>query len=152
MKKTALLDSLKWGSFLGVGLVLIQLGIHFTNHLQFFSYKPLFELLQVLLYLFCLYMGIKEGREKTYKGNIKFSTAFVIGAYISIIASLLMAVYAIIYAFYVKRIDGIVFSTLLWGLFFSVFVAMYLYRKKGVKQETAPDENKEQKINNQENK
>lgn len=83
---------LKWGALLGAGLSLINLLGYFAEKVQY-AFGPVKDLLQVVAIVFCLYMAIKEIRDKQNDGLIKFSDAFLIGGGITFIGYFVLVAY-----------------------------------------------------------
>ena len=87
---------LKWGALLGAGLSLINLLGFFAEKIQY-AFGPVKDLLQVVAIVFCLYMAIKEIRDKQEDGLIKFSKAFLIGGGIVFIGYIVLVLYMLLH-------------------------------------------------------
>lgn len=93
MKKSKFIIILKWGALLGAGLSLINLLAFFMQASSNYYFGPVRELLQVLVIVACLYMAIRDIRDKVQDGIIKFSKAFGIGCGIVFIGYIVLALY-----------------------------------------------------------
>ncbi len=92
-KNTKFIIIIKWGALLGAGLSLINLLAFFMQASSNYHFGPVRELLQVLVIVACLYMGIRDLRDKAYDGLIKFTKAFGIGCCIVFIGYIILALY-----------------------------------------------------------
>lgn len=84
---------LKWGALLGVALSFIQLARKFSDSFDFYSFGPIIDLLNALLFIGALYMGIKEVKEECYDHIISFSKAFAKGLVIVLTAFIIVFTY-----------------------------------------------------------
>jgi hypothetical protein len=84
---------LKWGLLLGVSLSVIQLARKFSDGFDFYSFGPILDLINVLIFVVCIYLGIKEIKELFYENIISFSKAFIKGAAIVIVAFFIVFIY-----------------------------------------------------------
>ena len=82
---------IKWGALLGAGLSLINLIGFFLEKAYYFA--PVRELLEVLTIVSCLYLAIRDIRDKAQDGLIKFPKAFGIGSLVIIISYLILSLY-----------------------------------------------------------
>lgn len=93
IKNTKFIIILKWGALLGAGLSVINLLDFFMQVSSTYHFGPVRELLQVLVIVACLYMGIRDLRDKFFDGLIKFTKAFGIGCCIVFIGYIILALY-----------------------------------------------------------
>lgn len=95
----------KWGALLGAGLSLIKLLGFFALNIDY-PFEPISDLLMVIAFVACLYMGIKELRDDYQDGLIKYTRAFVIGFWITLLAYLIMVVFLMVDYQYIDK-DGV---------------------------------------------
>ncbi len=84
---------LKWGLILGVALSIIQMARKFADGFDFYSFGPILDLLNVLLFIVIIYVGTKEIKETLYDGIISFSKAFIKGVAIVFTAFIIVFIY-----------------------------------------------------------
>ena len=96
MKETKFIVILKWGALLGAGLSVINL-LGFLALKTGYHFGPVKDLLQVLVIVGCLYMAIRDIRDKMQDGLIKFQKAFGIGCCIVIIGYAIVALYMLLH-------------------------------------------------------
>ena len=95
----------KWGALLGAGLSLIKLLGFFALNIDY-PFEPISDLLMVIAFVACLYMGIKELRDDYQDGLIKYTRAFVTGFWITLLAYLIMVAFLIIDYQFIDK-DGV---------------------------------------------
>ena len=93
----------KYGIITGIGIslwILLEflLGFH-TNNIDMGEYSTYFV---VLVPLLTLYLGIKEKRDKWNKGQISFNSGIKTGLMISLIGTVIIATFLIIYFNYLN--------------------------------------------------
>lgn len=93
MKSNKFIIILKWGALLGAGLSVINLLDYCMQQVSSYPFHYIRELLQVLVIVGCLYMGIRDLRDKFFDGLIKFTKAFGIGCCIVFIGYIILALY-----------------------------------------------------------
>lgn len=96
MNKTKFITIVKWGALLGAGLSVINL-LGFLAQKTGYYFGPVKDLLQVLAIVGCLYMAIRDIRDKVQDGLIKFQKAFGIGCCIVFIGYLILALYMLLH-------------------------------------------------------
>ena len=96
MNKTKFITIVKWGALLGAGLSVINL-LGFLAQQTGYYFGPVKDLLQVLAIVGCLYMAIRDIRDKVQDGLIKFQKAFGIGCCIVIIGYFILALYMLLH-------------------------------------------------------
>lgn len=84
---------LKWGIILGVGLSIIQMARKFADGFDFYSFGPILDLINILIFIVLIYAGTKEIKETFYDGIISFTKAFVKGVAIVCTAFVIVFVY-----------------------------------------------------------
>lgn len=92
MKKKKTIIVAKWGALLGAGLSLIKLLGFFAEKLEY-PFGPVSDLLMVVAIVACLYLAIRDVRDKLQDGLIKFSRAFLIGAGVVVIGYIVLSFY-----------------------------------------------------------
>ena len=92
MKDSKFIIIVKWGALLGAGLSVINLLGFFAVNTGYY-YGPVKDLLQVLAIVACLYLAIRDVRDKMQDGLIKFSKAFGIGCGVVFIGYVILALY-----------------------------------------------------------
>jgi len=96
MNKGNFLILLKWGGFMGVGLAVVNYLRDFTATLDFYPFAPVLDLLMILIFIGCLYAGIKEYRNALPNQLIKFTKAFLVGGEVSLVAVVVFFIYLLI--------------------------------------------------------
>ncbi|MBP1673578.1 MAG: hypothetical protein H6Q25_1393 [Bacteroidetes bacterium] len=84
---------LKWGLILGVGLSIIQMARKFADGFDFYSFGPILDLINVLIFIVLIYAGTKEIKETIYDGIISFTKAFIKGVAIVVTAFIIVFIY-----------------------------------------------------------
>lgn len=94
-----------WGALLGAGLSLIKLLGFFSQNIDY-PFEPISDLLMVIVFVVCLYMGIKELRDKYQDGLIKYTRAFALGLGITVFAYIIMVIFLIVNYQFIDK-DGV---------------------------------------------
>lgn len=97
-----LITTIKWGALLGAGLSLIKL-LSFWMQQFDYPFGPVSDLLMIGLFILCLYMGIKEMRDKHLDGVIRFPRAFVVGIGITLVAFVIMLLYLLLHFSFIEK-------------------------------------------------
>ncbi|MEG2070754.1 MAG: DUF4199 domain-containing protein, partial [Bacteroidales bacterium] len=71
MKKKLLLIVLKWGTLLGVALSVLEMVKMYARNIDYGA-SPVFDLISILLFIFFIYLGVKEFRNEVLGGYIRF--------------------------------------------------------------------------------
>jgi len=96
MNKGNFLILLKWGGFMGVGLAVVNYLRDYTATLDFYPFAPVLDLLMILIFIGCLYAGIKEYRNALPNQLIKFMKAFLVGGEVTLVAVVVFFIYLLI--------------------------------------------------------
>ena len=96
MKKDKFVIILKWGALLGAGLSVIKLLGFFAEKMQY-PFGPVNDLLMVVAIVACLFMAIREVRDKQQDGIIKFSKAFLLGCGIVFVGYFILCLYMMLH-------------------------------------------------------
>ncbi len=96
MNKGNFLILLKWGGFMGVGLAVVNYLRDFIATLDFYPFAPVLDLLMILIFIGCLYAGIKEYRNALPNQLIKFTKAFLVGGEVTLVAVVVFFIYLLI--------------------------------------------------------
>ncbi len=96
------LSILKWGALLGAGLSLIKLISYLTLNIDY-PFGPVADLLMIASFILCLYMGIKEVRDKHQDGIIRFPRAFLVGIFLSFVAFLVVFAYLLLHFNFIEK-------------------------------------------------
>lgn len=96
MKKDKFVIILKWGALLGAGLSVIKLLGFFAEKMQY-PFGPVNDLLMVVAIVACLFMAIREVRDKQQDGIIKFSKAFLLGCGIVFVGYFILCLYLMLH-------------------------------------------------------
>jgi len=105
MKKQKLFIVIKWGALLGAGLSLVKLLTHLTTPIDY-PFAPIADLLMVALFIFTIYMAIREIRDKVQEGIIRFAPAFGYGIIVVLTAYIIMVGYLLVHYNYIET-DGV---------------------------------------------
>lgn len=97
-----LITTIKWGALLGAGLSLIKLISFYASKLDY-PFGPVADLLMIAFFVFCLYMGIKEIRDKHQDGIIRFPKAFMLGIVMTLVAFVVMFFYLLIHFNFIEK-------------------------------------------------
>ena len=100
--QSKLITTIKWGALLGAGLSLIKLISFFASKLDY-PFGPVADLLMIAFFILCLYMGIKEIRDKQQDGLIRFPKAFLLGILMTLVAFVVMFLYLLIHFNYIEK-------------------------------------------------
>jgi hypothetical protein len=84
---------LKWGLILGVALSIIQMARKFADGFDFYSFGPILDLINVLIFIVIIFAGTKEIKETIYDNVISFSKAFIKGVAIVFTAFIVVFIY-----------------------------------------------------------
>lgn len=96
MKKDKFVIILKWGALLGAGLSVIKLLGFFAEKLQY-PFGPVNDLFMVVAIVACLFLAIREVRDKQQDGIIKFSKAFLLGCGIIFVGYIILSIYLMVH-------------------------------------------------------
>lgn len=138
--------SLKWGVLLGVAISFLEL-VRMYARLYQYEARSIFDIVLIIIFIALLYLAQKDYKETLGGGYLSFAKAFGIGVIVTVTALLIYLCYmmfhfSLIEPTAVQRIyEGKVTNVLaaamlyslpvlLYGLFFDLFTAMYLYKKK----------------------
>lgn len=138
--------SLKWGFLLGVAISFLEL-VRMYARLYQYEARSIFDIVLIIIFIALLYLAQKDYKETLGGGYLSFAKAFGIGVIVTVTALLIYLCYmmfhfSLIEPTAVQRIyEGKVTNVLaaamlyslpvlLYGLFFDLFTAMYLYKKK----------------------
>ena len=138
--------SLKWGVLLGVAISFLEL-VRMYARLYQYEARSIFDIVLIIIFIALLYLSQKDYKENIGGGYLSFAKAFGIGVIVTVTALLIYLCYmmfhfSLIEPTAVQRIyEGKVTNVLaaamlyslpvlLYGLFFDLFTAMYLYKKK----------------------
>ena len=141
--------SLKWGVLLGVAISFLEL-VRMYARLYQYEARSIFDIVLIIIFIALLYLAQKDYKETLGGGYLSFAKAFGIGVIVTVTALLIYLCYmmfhfSLIEPTAVQRIyEGKVTNVLaaamlyslpvlLYGLFFDLFTAMYLYKKKDEK-------------------
>ena len=83
----------KWGLLLGVGLSVLQLAKLFSDGFDFYSFGPVIDLFNVLLYVGILYMGLKEIKSECFNNEITFTQSFARGLLLIFVSFFVVFIY-----------------------------------------------------------
>lgn len=129
---------LQWGALLGVGLAIIHYFRNITAEWDFYSFGPVIDLLMILLFIGGLYLGIKTHKDYAGDKGLSFPKAFLTGVLISLVSFFLFFLYLIVnYSWSSSEnvFESAFFTSLsflIYGILFSFFVALFLYKKKSL--------------------
>ena len=143
------IKSLKWGVLLGVAISFLEL-VRMYARLYQYEARSIFDIVLIIIFIALLYLAQKDYKETLGGGYLSFAKAFGIGVIVTVTALLIYLCYmmfhfSLIEPTAVQRIyEGKVTNVLaaamlyslpvlLYGLFFDLFTAMYLYKKKDEK-------------------
>ena len=138
--------SLKWGVLLGVAISFLEL-VRMYARLYQYEARSIVDIVLIIIFIALLYLAQKDYKETLGGGYLSFAKAFGIGVIVTVTALLIYLCYmmfhfSLIEPTAVQRIyEGKVTNVLaaamlyslpvlLYGLFFDLFTAMYLYKKK----------------------
>ena len=138
--------SLKWGVLLGVAISFLEL-VRMYARLYQYEARSIFDIVLIIIFIALLYLAQKDYKETLGGGYLSFAKAFGIGVIVTVTALLIYLCYmmfhfSLIEPTAVQRIyEGKVTNVLaaamlyslpvlLYGLFFDLYTAMYLYKKK----------------------
>ena len=103
MKKNLLQITLKWGFILGLALSAIQFLRIFSDLEYFATIGRILDLMQFVAFIGILLLGMKEYRDETLGGRIKFPRAFLSGALMAIVAFVVVILYLTIHYDYIDK-------------------------------------------------
>lgn len=81
---------------MGVGLAVVNYLRDYTATLDFYPFAPVLDLLMILIFIGCLYAGIKEYRNALPNQLIKFIKAFLVGGEVTLVAVVVFFIYLLI--------------------------------------------------------
>jgi hypothetical protein len=95
---------LKWGAIMGAGSAIVLFLRDYTSTLNFYPFGPIMDVLMILVFFGCLYVGIKQCRDTLQNQMIKLYKAFLVGGGITLIAVVLVFIYLLVnYSFFDKN-------------------------------------------------
>ena len=140
------------GTLLGLAVSALEFVKMCAEQLEYTAFFKIASPLFIILTICALYWGLKEIRTECYQNSLKFSKAFLYGCGISFVAFFIVFLYFLLHYSYID-VDGLqrissnssalpaltnifsaslmlAFYDLLYGIFFTLFVAMYVYKRK----------------------
>lgn len=138
--------SLKWGVLLGVAISFWELVRMYARMYQYEA-RSMFDLVLIIVFIALLYLAQKDYKENLGGGYLSFAKAFGIGVIVTVTALLIYLCYMVFHfslieptavqRIYEGKVTNVLAAAmlyslpvLLYGLFFDLFTAMYLYKKK----------------------
>ena len=138
--------SLKWGVLLGVAISFLEL-VRMYARLYQYEARSIFDIVLIIIFIALLYLAQKDYKETLGGGYLSFAKAFGIGVIVTVTALLIYLCYMVFHfslieptavqRIYEGKVTNVLAAAmlyslpvLLYGLFFDLFTAMYLYKKK----------------------